>query len=85
MAKVEIEISDGEEKEGMDSESEDSGFEDWEVDSACEAICRAEEIKKNKELWPLVQKKLEEKQANMATAIKSLSQLRKVAQEKSKE
>lgn len=50
-------------------------IEDYEVDSACEALMRAEEIKGNKELMALVHKKLSKKK----TAIKSIQDIREKA------
>jgi hypothetical protein len=69
----------------MEEEKDDGKIEKWEVDCAVDAIIRAEEIKKNPKLFPLVKEKLLEKQKNIKTTIRSLSDLKKVAEEKSKE
>lgn len=65
---VEIEI----EKNGKGKKKK---IEEYEVDSACEALMRAEEIKGNPELMALVQKKLSKKKK----AIKSIQDIREKA------
>ncbi len=56
-------------------------FDKYEVDSACDTLLRAEEIKKNKALFAACQKKL----AGKIEAIKSIADLRRVASEKQEE
>jgi len=68
MPKVEIEV---------EKEPKKKKIEDYEVDSACDCLMRAEEIKKNKDLMALVHKKLSGKEST----IKSIKELREKAAE----
>lgn len=52
-------------------------IEDYEVDSACDTLMRAEEIKHNEELMKLVRKKLAKKQK----AINSIADLKAAREE----
>lgn len=79
---MEIEIKLGEEKEMEGKEKEPS---DYEIQCAVDYVLKAEEVKNDSKLWPIVKAKLEEKGVAIKTAIKSLDDLRKVAEKKSKE
>lgn len=79
---MEIEIKLGEEKEMEGKEKEPS---EYEIQCAVDHVLKAEEVKNDSKMWPLVKAKLEEKGVAIKTAIKSLDDLRKVAEKKSKE
>jgi hypothetical protein len=68
--KVEIEL--GEENEN--GEKEEKEYDDYEIDCAVKTLIKAEEIKKDSKLWPLVVEKLKQQKE----AITSIAQLRKI-------
>lgn len=69
----------------VEKESSEEEYKDWEIKDAADTVCRAEEIKKNPKLWPLVKEKILAKAEAVNAAVKSLDDLKKVAREKSKE
>lgn len=74
------------EMEDMGEDKKDSkGPDEYEIKCAVEHVLKAEEIKADAKLWPLVQKELTKKGVAIKKAIRSLDDLKRVASEKSKE
>ena len=73
----------GEESEEMEKES-DKKIDKYELKCAVEHVLKAEEIKADKKMWPLVKKELEAKGVAIKTAIRSFKDLKEVAYEKTK-
>lgn len=71
-----MDAAEGEEQEPMEHE----------ICEAAETVLEAEGIKKDEKLWPLVQKKLLEKQDSIKKLVKpkSIADLKKISYEKSK-
>jgi hypothetical protein len=63
-------------------ENEKEGEKDWAVCQAVDTLIKAEEIKKDATLMAKVAPELEKRKANVQTAIKSIAQLRKIANAK---
>jgi hypothetical protein len=64
-----------------ESKEEKKEFDKWEIDSAVDCLIRAEEIRANPDLYPLVKEKLTEK-SKALQKITSIEGLRKVAKSK---
>lgn len=73
----------GEESEEMEKES-DGKVDKYELKCAVEHVMKAEEIKADKKMWPLVKKELEAKGVAIKKAIRSFKDLKEVAYEKTK-
>lgn len=74
----------------MDDMSEESGeakgkkYDKHEIQCAVDHVLKAEEIKADKKLWPVVQKELESKGVAIKKAIRTFKDLKDVAYEKTK-
>lgn len=77
------------EMDDMSEESKDESGkkkpDEYDIKCAVEHVLKAEEIKADKKLWPLVQKELEQKGIAIKKAIRTFKDLKDVAYEKSKE
>jgi hypothetical protein len=72
------------EEQEMYNGKEKKEYEKYEIESAVDCLIRAEEIKMNKDLFPLVEECLSKKQ-DAIKKISSISDLKKIANEKSME
>jgi hypothetical protein len=70
------------EHNGMNEDGESKEYEEYEICSAVDCLIRAEEIKKNPDLYPLVMKELEKKKLAINSVPTSLEGLKKIAKTK---
>lgn len=72
------------EQEEYNEKGEKKEFEKYEIDNAVDCLIRAEEIKMNKKLYPLVKEELDKKEMIIGK-ISSLKDLKRVAKKKAAE
>lgn len=68
-----------------ENEKDDKVPDEWEIRSAVDCLIRAEEIKGNKKLMPLVAKELQERKDAIAKVPTSIADLKKLAKQKESE
>lgn len=69
----------------VDSSEEDKTPDKWEICSAADCLIRAEEIKSNKTLMPLVAEELKERKDAISKVPTSIADLKKLAKQKESE